>query len=305
MNPKILLVDDDSDVLQTYADILDDHGFDVQQARTREEALRTLDQDGPWDVIVLDEKLRGPGGPASATELLAEIAGRAPEARTIVITGFATPQLIRSALAAGAWDYLQKDASYLDLLLPTRVRHAVAAARERRLRGATQTDLERQLRQAWTAALEPGLDAQRKGRLLEETLYLLFRTIPGLNEVSMNRRAAAEELDLIVVNESTDPVLSKEGSFLLVECKNWSRPVTPTELEVFRAKLRDRFARSRLGLLVGVSGFTEGVTTKIARWTNEPQLVVLLDSDDLTAWIDAPDRTDWLKKRLLAAALRE
>ena len=91
MNPKILLIDDDPDMLTTYAEILEDHGFEVARALTREEAFRALDNDGPWDVIVLDEKLRGHGGPATATQMLSEIAGRAPAARTIVLTGFATP----------------------------------------------------------------------------------------------------------------------------------------------------------------------------------------------------------------------
>lgn len=305
MNPKILLVDDDADVLVTYAEILGDYGFDVQSARSRDEAVSALDTGGPWDVIVLDEKLRGPGGPATATELLAEIAGRAPEARTIVITGFATPELIRSAVAAGAWDYLQKEAPYLSLLLPLRVRHAVEAARERRLRKMEPAEIERELRQTWAAATASGLDANKKGRLLEETVALLFRTIPGLNELSVNRRGTAEEFDVVVTNDSNDAVIGKEGSFILVECKNWSRPVDPRELEYFRSKLRDRFKRARLGLLIGVAGFTRGVSEKLARWNNDAELVLLLDAADLTEWIDAADRVPWLKRRIQAAALRE
>lgn len=305
MNPKILIVDDDPDVIVTYEEILGDHGYDVASARSREEALTALDQRGPWDVVLLDEKLRGPGGPATATELLVEIASRAPEARTIVITGFATPQLIRSAIAAGAWDYLQKEAEYLSILLPVRVRHAVDAARERRLRKAAPAEVERELRQTWAAATEPGIDSHRKGRLLEETLLLLFRGIAGLNEVSVNRGGRAEEFDVVVTNESTDPILSKEGSFFLVECKNWSRPVDPKEVDYFRNKLKDRFTRVQLGVFVAAAGFTAGVRTKVDRWNNEPQLVLLVDGDDLTEWIDSDDRLVWLKRRVQAAVLRE
>src|SRR5262249_12637686 len=157
-----------------------------------------------------------------------------PEARTLVLTGFATPQLVRSAIAAGAWDYLVKDAAYLGMLLPLRVRHAVEAARERRLRGGSAAGLGREPRQARAAALQPGLDAPCKGRLLEETIALLFRTMPGLSEVSRNPRSTAEEFDLVVLNQSTDPVLAQEGSFFLVECKNWTRPVDPRELDYLR-----------------------------------------------------------------------
>lgn len=305
MNPKILLIDDDPDALLTYAEILGDHGFDVSKALTREAAVAALDEGGPWDVVVLDEYLRGPGGPATATELLLDISTRAPEARTIVISGFATQELVRTAMMAGAWDYLEKDSRYMSLLLPARVRHAVEAAQERRLRKIAPGELERELRQTWIDSQLGGLQAHKKGRLLEQTLSLLFRTIPGLNEVSVNRRGTAEEFDIVVTNDSTDPVMSKEGSFFLVECKNWSAKVDPKELDAFRTKLRDRFGRVRLGLLIGIGGFTEGVATKIARWSNETQLVVLLDAQDLSAWIEADDRVTWLKRKVQAATLRE
>lgn len=218
MNPKILLIDDDPLMLATYRDLLGDHGLDVAEAQRPEAALAALEQQGPWDVIVLDELLRGPGGSAMATELLGQIAARAPEARTIVITGLPTVPRVKAAVAAGAWDYLQKEAEYLDILLPLRVRHAVEAARERRLHGVSASDLERELRQTWSAALAPGLD-----------------------QVSMNRRGSAEELDVLVTNNSTDPVLSKEGRFFLIECKNWSRPVDPRARVVFRDNVRHRF----------------------------------------------------------------
>ena len=304
MNPKILLIDDDALTLATHRDTLQDHGFDVTEVQTRAQATDALDNRGPWDVIVLDEYLSGPGGTATATEMLADIAARAPEARVIVLTGYASVAMVRSAVAAGAWDYLQKDAEYLEILLPLRVRHAVEAARERRLRRVAPDALEQELRDTWIEALRPGQDPHRKGRLLEETLALLFRTIPGLDDVRLNRRGLAEEFDVVVLNRSDRPLLSKEGHYFLVECKHWAKPVDPKELDVLRAKLRDRFGRAKLGLLIGISGFTPGVTEKLARWTNEETLVLLLDRDQLSAWIDATDRARWLEERVLAASLR-
>ena len=249
IDPRILLVDDDPNILTTSAEILGDHGFECQKARSRLEALHAIEHDGPWDVIVLDENLSGPGGPSTATSLLAEIAGLDPAARTIVVTGFATPALVKSALDVGAWDYLQKEALFLGLLLPLRVRHAVEVARERRLRHYAPADLERELRATWTQALAPETTSARKGRLLEETLALLFRTMPGLDNVTVNRRGPAEEFDVVVVNASTDPVLQKEGTLFLVECKNWKAQVDPDALSRFRDKLRNRFDRVKLGFL--------------------------------------------------------
>lgn len=305
MNPKILLIDDDPAVLLTYEETLGDVGLPVHKVTGHEEARAALRDDGPWDVVVLDEKVRGPGGPASAAAFLPEIASLDPAARTIVITGFATPALARAAVEAGAWDYLQKDAELLFTLLPLRVRNAVEAARERRLRGASPEEIERRLRETWERARRGEEDANTKGRLLEEALLLLFRTLPGLSNVTANRRGIAEEFDLVVRNESDDALLSKEGSFFLVECKNWSKKVGAPELTVFAEKLRARFGRVRLGILVAVGGFTEGVRTLIASRANESGLVVLIDGDELDGWISSADRLEWLKGRIEQAALRQ
>lgn len=305
MNPKILVVDDEFPALEATTEILGDHGFEVTGVQTREAALQALSGQGPWDVVILDEFLRGNAGSATASELLAEIAVLAPEARTIVLTGYARPELVRTAIAAGAWDYLEKNANFLPLLLPLRVRNAVEAARERRLRKVEPSALEGELRMTWAQATRSGLDANQKGLLLEQTIVLLFRTIPGLNEVSTRRGGSAEEIDVVVENGATDPILSKEGSYILVECKSWSRPVGPPELEYFYSKMRDRHERVRLGLLIGISGFTEGVYTKLERRTSEPQTVLLLAREDLDAWIQAENRLSWLKQRLQRAILGE
>lgn len=304
MTPKILIIDDEPDIVTAYTDILAAHGFEVQGALTRTAALDALTNLGPWDVILLDEYLRGSAGTATAAQILLEIAGLAPEARTLVITGFASEKLVRDAVAAGAWDYLEKGATYFKVLLPLRVRHAVEAARERRLRAVAAPTLERELRETWASVRAPGLTASQKGRVLEETMALLFRTMPGFCELSLNRHGSAEEFDVVVTNASTDPVLAKEGSWFLVECKNWSRPVDPIQLDYLRTKLRDRYGRVKLGLLVAPLGFTAGVDQKIARQSNEDQLVLPIDGPELDAWIGSPDRVAWLRQRLERGVLR-
>lgn len=60
----------------------------------------------------------------------------------------------------------------------------------------------------------------------------------------------------------------------------------------------------RLGVLIGVSGGTAGVGAKIDRWSNEGPLVLTLNGDDVTDWINSADRVDWLKRRIQSAALR-
>lgn len=302
MNPRILLVDDLVDTLESYEELLRHGGYTFGRATSRAEALERLDAEGPWDVVLVDERLNGPGGDPSAATLIGDVAARAPDAAAIVVTGYARPELVRRALAAGAWDYLQKD-EFLGLLLPVKVRQAVTVAVERRLTRAAPAEVERDLRSAWAEA-RTTTDRNRKGARLEQTLRLLFRTLPGLSHVRTNWQSEQEEIDLVVRNESADRLLSQEGSLWLVECKNWSAPVDPQVVTAFRAKLRDRYQRVRLGIFVAASGFTRNVQPVLTRQSNEPELVLPIDGDALTAWIDAPDRVAWLKQRLEEGMLR-
>lgn len=107
------------------------------------------------------------------------------------------------------------------------------------------------------------------------------------------------------MNRSTDPYFQREGSILLVECKNWSKKAGPPEYEYLRTKLRDRFQRATIGLLVAVEGFTAGVAEKLARANNERELVLPLARADIDEWIEAADRVAWLRERLTRIALRQ
>ncbi|MFM7204274.1 MAG: response regulator [Myxococcota bacterium] len=303
MKAKILVIDDDPDIVQTYRDYLGDVGFELQAAHTRVDALALLETDDDWDVILLDERLSGPGSASTAANMLPELGLRVPAARVIVITGYAEPITMRAAFAANAWDYLQKD-KFLSILLPRRVNDAVVAARDRKLRWASSERLEKDLRTSWAEAQQTTLDANIKGRRLEQTMALLFRTLPGLADVKTNLRNEVEELDLVITNESTDPVLSKEGSYILVECKSWSRPVGPEVTAYFEKKVEERRGRARLGILLAMSGFTAGAEAKLSRSANKELLLLLLDARDFSGWIESSDHIGWLKERIQRAAMR-
>lgn len=79
----------------------------------------------------------------------------------------------------------------------------------------------------------------------------------------------------------------------------------PKELNHLVAKIEARRGRVRLGLLVAVGGFTEGVDTALARQANADHLVLTLDAADLTGWIDATDRIAWVRERVRRGTLRE
>lgn len=82
MNKKILCVDDEPNVLTAYTRFLQ-KGFDVETATSGEDALRLLDQDGPFAVVVADYQMPGMNG----LELLSQAQQFHPETVRILITG--------------------------------------------------------------------------------------------------------------------------------------------------------------------------------------------------------------------------
>lgn len=302
MNPvgRVLVIDDEQDIITTYREMLAEEGLECEAARTHDEALVALRQSA-WAVVLLDQRLRGHADRDSGLDLLQVIRREAPYAKVIVVTGYADNDAVRRAFADGAWDYLQKGPA-LDALLRVKVRNAMEIWRERALAALSHKQRETEIRDTWKAARSEK-DANKKGALLETLLLMLFRSVPGFEYAAANRENELEEIDVIVQNGSVDPVWQKEGTYLLVECKNWSSPVGVDQLNLFQLKVERRFGRATLGFFVALGGFAS--TVKIEEWTRRAgeSLVVLLDSDDLDALIEASDRNAKLKEFHLRAVV--
>lgn len=140
---RVLVVDDDRDFAAFYVDILAAQGFTVEIARTGDEAIRTLEAaPAPFEVVLLDQKLHGAGGPSSGLDLIPQVRALAPLVEIILVTGYATPDVIRLALLRGANDYVIKTGDF-EHQLRSKVRVGLAATRARAsgtgLRGATSS----------------------------------------------------------------------------------------------------------------------------------------------------------------------
>jgi CheY-like chemotaxis protein len=291
---KILIIDDDESFLRMYEDRLGEEGYVVETARDRSDALRKLDMPG-WDVVLIDQKLQGEGGPDGGLELLAEAARRAPAAKAFLVTAYATKSAIARAFREGAYDYLQKDELFTALLAP-KLRNAIQAARSQRLAELTSAETEADIRDTWEAARKEA-DPNRKGKLLEDLMVLLFKTIPGFHQTTPNRRNEIEEIDLLIQNESKDPFwIHEQSSYILVECKNWSGTVGVGELRSFFYKLQHRFGRCRLGFFVAPGGFKGTFDQALRAERKDDHLVVPIDHDALDALVRASDRNAALKR---------
>src|SRR5438128_4670738 len=108
--PKILVVDDEPNVLLTMAAILRQEGYDVDEANGGKVALEALARQR-YDLVLTDLNMPQVDGMA----VLEAVQKRAPSTVTLVITGYASVPTALRALQLGAYEYLLKPTEIEDL----------------------------------------------------------------------------------------------------------------------------------------------------------------------------------------------
>jgi two-component system NtrC family response regulator len=124
--PKVLLVDDEKNLVMMLEKILRRHNFQTLTANDGEEGLRALaahmadperaegdEQPKPIDVVVTDLQMPRMDG----LTLLGRIREKYPELPVVVLTGHGSIQSAVDAMKAGAVDYLIKPANPEEILL--------------------------------------------------------------------------------------------------------------------------------------------------------------------------------------------
>ncbi|HET7261522.1 MAG TPA: sigma-54 dependent transcriptional regulator [Casimicrobiaceae bacterium] len=101
--PKVLVVDDEPDLLELLELTLSRMGLDTIRAESVAEALRLLDS-GPFDLCFTDWNL--PDG--EGLKVVEHITQKSLDVPVAVITAFGRPENAVAALKAGAFDYLAK-----------------------------------------------------------------------------------------------------------------------------------------------------------------------------------------------------
>src|SRR5262249_15121516 len=161
-----------------YREMLETEGLRVLSAASPEAATAVLDAQGSnLDIVLLDQKLHGPGGRDSGLDLLGRVRALAPFAKTIIVTAYASPLAIELAFQRGVYDYLVKNGAF-ESLLKAKVRNAAEVTAERRIASMSIQTLETEIRATWAAA-KVEIGANRKGALLEQLVKLLFKATPG------------------------------------------------------------------------------------------------------------------------------
>ena len=125
MSPQptsVLVIDDNADLAENIAEILEDCGVDVQLAANANEALACFDQ-RKWNLVVTDVRMPGIDG----LELLSLIKERSPGTPVLVMTGFADRETVARAHHSGALAVVHKP---IDLDAFIELVERVAAAEE-------------------------------------------------------------------------------------------------------------------------------------------------------------------------------
>ena len=108
--PKVLVIDDEEDFLETIVKRLLRRGIDVTGVDSGEEALRVL-QEQSFDVVILDVRMPGMDG----IETLRELKKRTPLTEVIILTGHGSIESGVQGMQLGAFDYVIKPADFEEI----------------------------------------------------------------------------------------------------------------------------------------------------------------------------------------------
>jgi DNA-binding NtrC family response regulator len=237
---KILLVDDETAILDTLQILFRGEGYDVAVADSGPKALAALEDERP-DIVLTD--IRMPG--ATGLEVLAEARQVDPEIAVILMTAQASLQSAVRAVNEGAYYYLQKPFANDELLAICR---RAAEARELKVENKR---LKKEIRSRSRQAGERPIGAAARFlQVLElaETVAATESTVLLSGESGTGKEVVARYIHAL-----SERV---EGPFLSINCG--ALPESLLESELF-GHVKGSFTgaiRDKDGLLVAAEGGT-------------------------------------------------
>ncbi len=100
---KIMIIDDEPIVGKRLKPAMEKKGCEVETFTTGAEALKRLEEKD-FDIVVTDVRMDEIDG----IDVMTRVKKRSPRTKVIIITGYATIEMAREALAKGAFDFIAK-----------------------------------------------------------------------------------------------------------------------------------------------------------------------------------------------------
>lgn len=159
-------------------------------------------------------------------------------------------------------------------------------------------------------ALNPAATTSERGKALEDLVAYVFSLVPGISVTHRNEMNVfdTEEIDVAVFNDGAPDGFHYLPSVVLIECKNWSAPVSSIEVNWFLSKLRSR------GLDFGILIATNGITGNAHDLTAAHSLVsaallerrklIVLTTAEIANLTDTGELSLLIKKKLCELAVR-
>jgi DNA-binding NtrC family response regulator len=209
---NILLVDDERNILKAVSMTLKSNGYDVDTARSSEEAMEKFNLHS-YDLVITDLKLPGMSG----IDLLDYIKTREPNIPVIMITAFGTIENAINAMKRGAFNYLTKPVNPDELL--TVIREAVEKYELRK----ENISLKSELKQKYTFSSIVGKSAP-----MEE----VFDTIRMISKAQSNILVSGEsgtgkELVARAIHYDSNRA---EKPFVTIDCASIPPEIMESEL---------------------------------------------------------------------------
>ncbi len=209
---NILVVDDEKNILKVVTMTLRDSGYDVDTARSAEEAIEKFSRSN-YHLVVTDLKLPG----LSGADLLVRIKGDQPDCPVVMITAFGTIETAVTAMKNGALNYLTKPVNPDELL--SVVREALEIYNLRQENRA----LKSELRQKYTFNNIIGKSAAMQE--VFDTVRMVSKTQASV--LIIGESGTGKELVARAIHYDSD---RSEGPFVTVDCATIPAEIMESEL---------------------------------------------------------------------------
>lgn len=134
-----------------------------------------------------------------------------------------------------------------------------------------------------------------KGRSLERLAECFVNLFSGLEVVGKNIIIEAEELDLVVKNEVEKIFWQRLGAPIIVECKNWTKPVGAPQIRDLVQKMRE----VRTAFLIAARGVTtrDGASYEILEARKNMKFILVFDIWDMEEILRGTNPEEIVKER--------